>query len=103
MALYKDFDATRVVNSTSLYDDGTDEMPKVADINKLEEMLSDEGSEHYKHGSVQPAVFIRANDMPFFEGSAVKYIARHRHSKDGKRDLEKAIHYLRMIIVCDYE
>jgi len=109
MVSYKDaeilgipVDATRVVNSTSLYDDGSDEMPKVANIGKLEKLLSDEGSDHYKRGSIQPALFIRANDMPFFEGSAVKYIARHRHSKNGKRDLEKAIHYLKMIIACDY-
>jgi hypothetical protein len=92
MAWFKDFDATR-------YDDGSD---KVANIGKLEELLSGEGSKHYKHGSIQPALFIRANDMPFFEGSAVKYIARHRHSENGRIDLEKAIHYLRMIIACDY-
>jgi hypothetical protein len=96
MALYKDFDATRAVNYSS--EDGA-----VEKIERLEKLLSEEGSDHYKHGSIQPALFIRANDMPFFEGSAVKYIARHRHSKNGKRDLEKAIHYLKMIIACDYE
>lgn len=103
MAWFKDFDASRVADSTSLYDGGPNGVPKVVDIGKLEELLSEEGSDHYRHGSIQPAVFIKANDMPFFEGSAVKYIARHRHSPNGKQDLEKAIHYLKMIIACDYE
>jgi hypothetical protein len=51
---------------------------------------------------IQPAQFINENNMQFAEGNAIKYICRHK--KKGKRkDIEKAIHYLEMIIERDYE
>jgi len=37
----------------------------------------------------------------FAEGNAIKYLCRHRN-KGGKQDLEKAIHYIEMIIERDY-
>jgi len=55
------------------------------------------GGDHYRKMPIQPVEFIVANDIPFREGSAIKYICRHRR-KNGKQDLEKAIHYLQMII-----
>lgn len=36
------------------------------------------GGDHYKVKGIQPVEFIRANGLDFFEGSAVKYITRHR-------------------------
>ncbi len=57
---------------------------------------------HYKGMKIQPAQFINENKLLFAEGNAIKYICRH--SKKGKRkDIEKAIHYLEMIIERDYE
>jgi len=38
----------------------------------------------------------------FAEGNAIKYIMRHPHKGSGKEDLEKAIHYIEMIIERDY-
>ena len=59
------------------------------------------GGDHYKQASIQPVEFIHANNMNFFEGSAVKYIARHRR-KGGEEDLLKAIHFLEMLIEMEY-
>ena len=57
--------------------------------------------DHYKNMKVQPAHVINENNLPFAEGNAIKYICRHK--KKGKRkDIEKAIHYLEMIIERDY-
>ena len=57
--------------------------------------------DHYKNMKIQPACFINENDLPFAERNAIKYICRHK--KKGKRkDIEKAIHYLEMILERDY-
>ena len=57
--------------------------------------------DHYKNMKIQPAEFINENDLPFAEGNAIKYICRHK--KKGKiKDINKAIHYLRMIKERDY-
>ena len=57
--------------------------------------------DHYKSISIQPAHFINENKLQNAEGNAIKYICRHQ--KKGKRkDIEKAIHYLEMIIERDY-
>ena len=56
---------------------------------------------HYKNMKIQPAHVINENNLPFAEGNAIKYICRHKN-KGKKKDIEKAIHYLEMIIERDY-
>ena len=57
---------------------------------------------HYIGFKIQPAKFINDNKLLFAEGNAIKYICRH--SVKGKRqDIEKAIHYLEMILERDYD
>lgn len=58
------------------------------------------GGEHYQM-PIQPIEFIVENNIPYREGNAIKYICRHRN-KNGKQDIEKAIHYLQMILE-DYD
>jgi hypothetical protein len=60
------------------------------------------GGSHYKDMAIQPADFINKNKLLFAEGNAIKYICRHQ-SKGGLQDIEKAIHYLEMIIERDYK
>ena len=60
------------------------------------------GGSHYKDMVVQPSEFINKNKLLFEEGNAIKYICRHAH-KGGKQDLEKAKHYIDMIIERDYK
>jgi hypothetical protein len=59
------------------------------------------GGDHYAKMKVQPIQFIVANDIPYREANAIKYICRHKN-KNGKQDIEKAIHYLEMILE-DYD
>ena len=46
---------------------------------------------------IQPIEFISANKLGFCEGNAIKYICRYK-DKGGVQDLEKAIHYLQLLI-----
>ena len=59
------------------------------------------GGDHYSKMKIQPAEFINKNKMLFAEGNAIKYICRHIN-KGGEQDLEKAKHYIDMIIERDY-
>ncbi len=59
------------------------------------------GGSHYKDMTIQPSEFINKNNLPFAEGNAIKYICRHKH-KGERQDLEKAKHYIDMIIERDY-
>lgn len=59
------------------------------------------GGTHYQT-PIQPVQYIHANNLNFFEGNVVKYITRHRN-KGGRADLEKAIHYIEMLIQFEYE
>ena len=60
------------------------------------------GGSHYKDMKIQPSKFINDNKLQFAEGNGIKYICRHAH-KGGKEDLEKAKHYIDMIIERDYK
>jgi exonuclease VII small subunit len=51
---------------------------------------------------IQPAQFINENNLLFAEGNAIKYICRHK-LKGKRKDIEKAIHYLEMILERDYD
>ena len=67
--------------------------------NSLEDQI---GGKHYRNMKIQPAEFINENKLLFAEGNAIKY--KCRHSVKGKRqDIEKAIHYLEMILERDYD
>lgn len=59
------------------------------------------GGNHYKQGGLDPMKFSHANDLGFAEGNVVKYVTRHRR-KNGKQDLEKAIHCLQILIELEY-
>ena len=52
---------------------------------------------HYKETSIQPWDYVAANNLGYFEGSAIKYITRWRN-KGGIADIQKAIHFLEKLI-----
>ena len=60
----------------------------------------DEINPHYKQGNIQPIDLIKdMGDLkPFCLGNAIKYIVRSRHKGSEKRDIEKAIDYLKMVL-----
>ncbi len=53
--------------------------------------------DHYKALKIQPIEYIHANSIPFAEGSVIKYVTRWR-DKGGLADLEKAKHFLELLI-----
>lgn len=60
------------------------------------------GGGHYKDMKIQPVTFIVENNIPYLEANVIKYVVRHAN-KNGKEDIEKAIHYLNMIKETVYE
>lgn len=56
---------------------------------------------HYKSLKIQPVEYSHANGLDFFQGSVVKYITRFRE-KNGKADLEKAKHFIELLIELEY-
>ena len=59
------------------------------------------GGTHYKKMKIQPSRFVIENRLLFPEGNVIKYICRHQY-KGGKEDLDKAKHFIDMIIERDY-
>lgn len=55
------------------------------------------GGSHYKDLKIQPIEFIHANNIPFCEANAIKYLCRWRN-KNGVQDLLKARHYIDLLI-----
>ena len=60
------------------------------------------GGKHYLKYKIQPSRFVVENKLLYPEGNVIKYICRHRY-KNGKEDLEKAVHFIEMIIERDYK
>jgi hypothetical protein len=58
------------------------------------------GGEHYLGFKIQPAYFCIVNNLTAAESHVIKYVCRWRN-KGGIRDLEKARHWLEMLIECN--
>lgn len=56
---------------------------------------------HYKDKGIQPIVYIHANNLGFCEGNVIKYVTRHK-DKNGAADIQKAIHYLELLLELQY-
>jgi hypothetical protein len=56
---------------------------------------------HYKQFKIQPVEFIHANNIPFCEASAIKYLCRWT-DKGGVKDLEKAKPFIDLLIEAKY-
>ena len=61
------------------------------------------GGGHYKECKIQPVEYIYENNLDYFEGNIVKYITRHRKKGEGKKDIEKVIHYAELILELHYK
>jgi len=59
------------------------------------------GGGHYKNMVIQPVVFSLANNLNVCQHSAIKYICRYK-DKGGKEDLEKAKHFIDILIQWEY-
>jgi UDP-3-O-acyl-N-acetylglucosamine deacetylase len=63
-------------------------------VSALDKQVS---GDHYKDLKIQPIEYIHANGIPFAEGSVIKYVSRWR-AKGGIKDLEKAKHFIELLI-----
>jgi hypothetical protein len=55
------------------------------------------GGNHYKSLAIEPIRYIVENEMDFCEGNVIKYVSRYKE-KNGIEDLQKAKHYLQILI-----
>jgi hypothetical protein len=59
------------------------------------------GGSHYKEMKIQPIEFTMKNNLNFCQGNVIKYITRYKN-KNGIKDLEKAKHYIDLLIELEY-
>lgn len=60
------------------------------------------GGSHYKDMAIQPSEYIHKNKLGYMEGCVVKYVSRWRN-KGGVEDLQKAKHYLELLIEMEFQ
>ena len=59
------------------------------------------GGDHYTKLKIQPMEYSMANKLDACQHTVVKYVTRFR-DKGGRRDLEKAMHVIQMLIDLEY-
>lgn len=64
---------------------------------QLDALAQQVAGTHYKGMAIQPVQYIHANRIGYFEGNVIKYVSRWRE-KGGVSDLEKAKHYIDLLI-----
>ncbi len=71
-------------------------------IDKVDSALDKQvGGMHYKQYPIQPVEFCQKNQLNSIESSIIKYAVRHR-DKGGKQDVEKIIHYAKLLLELEY-
>ena len=55
------------------------------------------GGDHYKDMVIQPFEFIERNGLGYGVGNVIKYLCRYK-KKGGIEDLQKARHYIDLLI-----
>ena len=70
---------------------------EIEEWNRMTALNKQVAGNHYKDLPIQPVEYIHANALGYFEGNVIKYISRWR-KKNGIADLEKAKHYIELLI-----
>ena len=65
-----------------------------ATVNALKEQV---GGDHYSKLAIQPVEYINKNNLSYLQGNVIKYVTRYK-DKNGLQDLQKAKHYIDMLI-----
>ena len=55
------------------------------------------GGDHYSKLAIQPVEYINANKLTYLQGNVIKYVTRYK-DKNGVEDLQKAKHYIDLLI-----
>ena len=72
-------------------------------MSKGEQLGTQVGGDHYRQGGIQPVEYIFANDLGYLEGCVIKYVHRHGKKQNGLQDLQKAKHYLEILMKFEYD
>lgn len=64
---------------------------------KSEILINAPSKQHYSGFVIEPLQYIEANEIPFHEGSIIKYVSRWKQ-KGGIEDLKKARFYIDRLI-----
>jgi hypothetical protein len=75
---------------------------KHEDICESSPLQTQVGGSHYKDMKIQPAEYNHANGIGHLAGDAIAYISRYK-SKNGRQDLEKAVHSIQLLIQLEYD
>lgn len=59
------------------------------------------GGSHYKDLKIQPVEYCFHNNIPAIESSIIRYATRHRE-KNKEQDVEKIIHYAKILLQFEY-
>jgi len=55
------------------------------------------GGDHYSKLAIQPVEYINKNNLTYLQGNVIKYVTRYK-DKNGVEDLQKAKHYIDLLI-----
>jgi hypothetical protein len=77
------------------------ELLKMSETEEESALQTQVGGDHYRSMKIQPAEYNHANGIGHLAGDAIAYISRYK-SKNGRQDLEKAIHSLQLLIQMEY-
>ena len=72
-------------------------MTKIFDESWDDPLTAQVGGDHYSKLVIQPVEYITANNLSYLQGSVIKYVTRYQ-DKNGIEDLQKAIHFIKMMI-----
>lgn len=71
------------------------------DKNKQKASKRQVNGNHYLNAKVSSLDFVMKNEMNYLQGCVIKYIYRYK-MKNGKEDLEKAIHCIELLMEYEY-
>ena len=98
-----------IIPSTQIADleeaKSSDWTPASEDIEAMKTEKASEtqiGGNHYSNMAIQPTEFIHKNNLSFIQGNIIKYVCRYK-SKGGIQDLNKAKHYIDLLIEFEEE
>lgn len=75
--------------------------PRDPDADLTSPLQSQVGGDHYRKLAIQPAEYTTRNGLGHLAGDTIAYVTRYK-DKNGKQDLEKAIHCLQLLIAIEY-
>ena len=63
----------------------------------MSELNKQVGGNHYSKLAIQPVEYINKNKLSYLQGNVIKYVTRY-NDKNGVEDLQKAKHYIDLLI-----